>query len=196
MIKLKDILLENDAPNIFVPRRTDDRLERYVKQFVKKGCIGNLILTSKGLKVLPKILKGVTIYGYFSCYFNELTTLENSPAEAYGFFCDNNKLVSLEGGPKIVRGSFNCGNNNLVSLEGGPKIVTDNYICSNNKLTSLKGAPESVLNFDCINNQLTSLEGIPKVINGSILLQKNPGDFTIEQVRKMSNVKKNVYLGL
>jgi len=34
------------------------------------------------------------------------------------------------------------------------------------------------------------------VINGSILLQKNPGDFTIEQVRKMSNVKKNVYLGL
>ena len=29
MIKLKDLLLENDAPNIFIPRRLDDRPVRY-----------------------------------------------------------------------------------------------------------------------------------------------------------------------
>jgi len=29
MIKLKDLLLENDAPNIFIPRRMDDRATRY-----------------------------------------------------------------------------------------------------------------------------------------------------------------------
>ena len=29
MIKLKDLLFENEAPNIFVPRRMDDRTIRY-----------------------------------------------------------------------------------------------------------------------------------------------------------------------
>jgi len=35
MIKLKDILLESKAPDIFIPRRTEDRLERYIKAFIR-----------------------------------------------------------------------------------------------------------------------------------------------------------------
>ena len=30
MIKLKDILFESTAPDIFVPRRVEDRVERYI----------------------------------------------------------------------------------------------------------------------------------------------------------------------
>jgi hypothetical protein len=34
MIKLKDILFENEAPDIFVTRRLDDRIERYIKNYI------------------------------------------------------------------------------------------------------------------------------------------------------------------
>ena len=41
MIKLKDILLENTAPDIFVPRRVEDRLERMIKQYIRNGSKGD-----------------------------------------------------------------------------------------------------------------------------------------------------------
>jgi len=31
MIKLKDLLLEGTAPDIFIPRRMEDRLERMIR---------------------------------------------------------------------------------------------------------------------------------------------------------------------
>jgi len=34
MIKLKDLLFEARAPKIFIPRRTDDRVERMLKQYI------------------------------------------------------------------------------------------------------------------------------------------------------------------
>ena len=39
--------------------------------------------------------------------------------------------------------NFNCSNNKLISLEGAPKIV-ESFNCSGNQLTSLEGAPEKV----------------------------------------------------
>ena len=35
MIKLKDILLEAKAPDIFIPRRMEDRIERLIKQYIR-----------------------------------------------------------------------------------------------------------------------------------------------------------------
>ena len=112
MIKLKDILLENTAPNIFIPRRIEDRVERMIKNYVKNGSKGNLNLQFLKLTVLPVLLKDITVGGVFSCGNNNLTSLENCPKTVYGSFgCSYNKLTSLAGAPKIVYKDFYCRNN-------------------------------------------------------------------------------------
>ena len=57
------------------------------------------------------------------------------------FSCFNNNLTSLEGAPSVVKGNFSCFNNNLTSLEGAPSAVKGDFYCSYNNLTSLEGAP-------------------------------------------------------
>jgi hypothetical protein len=102
------------------------------------------------------------------------------------FACRDKDLTTLEGvlrsvaGTEItsVGGSFNCNNNKLTSLKGCPKIVGGDFFCSNNLLTSLEGAPEIIgVDFFCTFNNLTSLEGIHKIIkeiNGGFYARKNP----------------------
>ena len=91
------------------------------------------------------------------------------------FYCNDNKLVSLEGAPKEVGGIFNCSDNKLISLEGSPEEVGNNFNCANNQLTSLEGAPKWVGGyFDCNKNQLTSLEGAPKWIGRDFKCFMNP----------------------
>lgn len=59
-----------------------------------------------------------------------------------------------------VSGSFYCHDNQLKSLVGGPKEVGRNFDCYNNQLTSLERSPiELGGSFYCYKNQLTSLEG-------------------------------------
>jgi hypothetical protein len=112
MIKLKDILLESTAPDIFIPRRLEDRLERLVMLYVKNGSKGDLDLSRLKLTELPEILKDITVGGSFYCY--------------------NNRLTSLEGSPKTVGGSFGCNNNLLTSLINAPTSVTGDFACYNN----------------------------------------------------------------
>ena len=112
MIKLKDILLESTAPDIFVPRRTDDRIERMIKDYIRNGSKGDLELSNMNLIELPAILKNVTV--------------------GRNFFCSNNKLTSLINSPSIVVGGFYCGSNQLISLKGAPKTVGDNFFCGLN----------------------------------------------------------------
>ena len=45
MIKLKQLLLESTAPDIFIPRRTEDRVERMIKDYIRNGSQGDLILS-------------------------------------------------------------------------------------------------------------------------------------------------------
>jgi len=72
------------------------------------------------------------------------------------FFCDNNKLTSLEGAPQEVRGCFFCDYNKLTSLKGSPQKVGMSFSCSNNKLTSLVGAPQEVgESFGCSVNPIS-----------------------------------------
>ena len=147
MIKLKDILLENTAPDIFVPRRMEDRLERLIMLYVKNGSKGDLKLIQLDLIELPAILKNVTVNGDFDCTMNQLTSLKNSPKYVSNdFLCYANKLTSLEGSPKSVGGSFYCGFNNLTSLTGAPKFVGGVFSCGFNEIKFTEQQVRAVCN--------------------------------------------------
>jgi hypothetical protein len=147
MIKLKDILLENTAPDVFVPRRIENRIERLIKTYIRNGNKGDLDLIGLKLTKLPEILKNVSIGGDFDCGFNNLTSLENCPSSVDGTFgCVNNNLTSLEGSPSSVGGSFICGGNNLTSLEGAPKFVGGDFYCTDNPVQFTRKGVKSVCN--------------------------------------------------
>ena len=177
MIKLKEILLENTAPDIFVPRRMDDRLERMISVYIRNGSKGGLNLANKNLTVLPAILKDITVNGYFDCSGNLLTELPSilKDIDVEKFFnCANNKLTSLNNSPKTVGGSFYCGHNQLISLKGAPTYVGNNFVCSN--------------------NLLTSLEGVPKFVGENFICRFNSVKFTEEQVRAVCEVKGHIFV--
>ena len=117
------------------------------------------------------------IKGNFNCSeCNLLTSLEGSPKEVgESFFCDQcNILTSLEGAPEKVGGDFYCSNcNSLISLEGAPKEVNGTFNCGY-----------------C--NSLTSLEGAPKEVGGGFYCVKCGRYFTQEDVKKVSNVKRDI----
>jgi len=74
------------------------------------------------------------------------------------------ELVSLEGGPKTVRGKFTIAYCPVLrSLEGGPTVVGDFEIESCPSLTSLKGAPVTAGYFQVQNGMMADLEGCPHV---------------------------------
>ena len=175
MIKLKDLLLESTAPDIFIPRRMEDRLERMIKNYIRDGSQGDLNLRSMNLTVLPDILKNVSVSGHF--------------------FCSGNKLVDLKNSPKYVGDSFHCNDNELTSLIGAPSNVSGHFYCYDNKLTSLDGAPKTVGgNFSCNSNDLTSLEGAPKSVGGHFHCFDNTVQFTEKQVRSLCDVKGRIYV--
>ena len=78
---------------------------------------GDVCLYGRGLTKLP--LKFRNIEGYF--------------------YCDHNRLTSLEGCPKSMGGGFNCGYNKLMSLEGCPKSVGDYFYCGYNEIETFEG---------------------------------------------------------
>jgi Leucine-rich repeat (LRR) protein len=194
MIKLKEILLESTAPDIFVPRRLEDRLERMISLYVKNGSKGDLDLSDLNLTKLPEILKNISVDRDFFCGNNNLTSLENCPKTVGGsFYCGHNKLTSLDGATEYVGGSFYCSYNNLTSLTGAPKFVGENFGCNYNNLTSLTGAPKSVgRDFGCSYNNLTSLTGAPKSVGRDFYCRNNNVQFTREQVRAVCDVKGKI----
>ena len=137
MIKLKDILLEGNPPNIFIPRRTEDRLERLIKLYIRNGSKGNLILRQMKLTKLPEILRDVNVGGDFVCCRNKLTSLINSPKSVgHSFYCYGNNLTTLEGASEFVGYDFDCSSNiELTSLSGAPKFVGRNFYSLRNSFT-------------------------------------------------------------
>ena len=198
MIKLKDILLENDDPNIFIPRRIEGRVERMIKIYIRNGSKGNLSLNRVGLTKLPDILKDITVGGSFDWSYNNLTSLENCPKTVGGNFgCGFNNLTSLEGSPSSVGGNFDCYNNNLTSLEGAPSSVGEDFNCNDNHLTSLENCPKTVGgSFGCSFNKLTSLAGAPKIVDKDFHCRMNTVQLTKDQVRAVCDVKGYIFLWL
>jgi hypothetical protein len=60
------------------------------------------------------------------------------------FSCWNQQLTSLEGGPIQVGGDFHGMTNNLTTLQGSPKRVGGDFYVYENPLTSLEGLPQFV----------------------------------------------------
>ena len=128
MIKLKDILLESTAPNIFIPRRIEDRVERLIKNYIRNGSKGDLVLSKLPMRLtkLPPILKDITVNGWFDCSLNSLTSLENCPKIVNGnFYCSWNKLTSLEGAPQKVDRHFICHSNDVKFTEEQVRAVCE-----------------------------------------------------------------------
>ena len=149
MIKLKDIIFESTAPDIFIPRRTEDRLERMIKQYIRNGSKGNLSLSEMELTVLPDTLKNINVDGDFFCAGNKLTSLQNAPKSVGGsFYCSSNQLISLKGAPTYVGGEFGCGNNKLTSLDGAPTYVGGSFNCRYNPVKFTEEQVRAVCDVD------------------------------------------------
>ena len=146
MIKLKDLLLESTAPDIFVPRRMEDRVERMISLYIRNGSKGNLVLRLMNLTELPAILKDITVGGNFYCSFNKLTSLINAPKYVDGtFYCHYNNLTSLKGLKEtVINENFYCTDNKLTSLEGAPKTVNGHFFCYQNPVKFTKKQVRSV----------------------------------------------------
>ncbi len=93
------------------------------------------------------------------------------------FYCNNNKLISLEGCPESVGGDFYCHNNKLTSLKYCPVEVSGDFYCAYNKLTSLKGCPKTIGgHFVCDSNKIVKLDFIPDYVGGNFYINNNPLD--------------------
>ena len=222
MIKLKQLLFESTAPNIFIPRRMDDRVDRYIKQYIRDGGKGKFDISYMSLTKLPDVLKNIKIDGDFNCEGNHIESLENFPKSVGGainlawnklksleglnievanagdypgdsFNCKGNYLTDLKGGPKVVKGNYNCSENDLVSLKGAPEKIEGYFYCGHNKLTSFVGGPIFVAkDFYGSFNNLESLEGLPKFIGGNLSLIAMHKIFTVRQIRAISDVKGRI----
>lgn len=109
------------------------------EKFEKTGildCFQNVSLFNLNLSSIP--FKFGVVKGYFSCSYNNLTSLKNSPLEVTGsFLCDNNKLKNLNFSPLTVGGDFECQNNLLQSLNCMPKKIGNILVIDNNPLNIL-----------------------------------------------------------
>ena len=156
------------------------------------GCSNCTFL--KSLEGAPK--KVVDTFNCAIC--TNLTSLEGAPKEVGGDFSCGScySLKSLKGAPKEVGGDFNCSNClSLTSLEGAPKEVGGTFSCATNKsLKSLKYAPEKVKgSFDCSYcNSLDSLKYAPKEVYKDFWCWGCKVDFTKDDVKKVSNVKREI----
>ena len=140
MILLKDLLLEMRSLNLLIPRRVEDRMEKYIqtkaKEYIKNKNVGDFDISGLGLTTLPALLKNLKIGGSFDCGYNRLDSLVGAPTSVgKSFDCSHNLLTSLVGAPTSVGKSFYCYNNLLKSLVGAPTSVGRSFYCYNNKLT-------------------------------------------------------------
>ena len=102
----------------------------------------------------------------------------------------NLKLSSLPLRFSRVGGGFFCQNNNLTTLEGGPREVGGHFVCFSNRLTTLEGGPREVGGyFDCSSNRLTTLDGGPREVGGEFYCSYNP---VYEIVDKFLDHRKEV----
>ncbi len=106
------------------------------------------------------------------------------------FDISNNKLITLQGSPKVVDGSFNVDNNNLTSLMYSPNIVYEYYSCANNNLTNLRGITPRIHTFlNAEDNNINSLEFLPMYCS-EIALQNNPLLGGAQEITDFLEIKK------
>ena len=76
-------------------------------------------------------------------------------------------------------------------------VVKGFFKCIHSQLTSLRGCPRKIEKFfDCRYNKLTSLEGAPEEVVGDFVCSHNSTTFTVEDVRRVCDVKGSILTGL
>ena len=200
MINLKNYIIES----IFDIDDNIDNIDESIKDQIKQFLNDNFKNASK-YKISEKPNKD----GKFEVSSNSDVRVKNKQITSLtnglfiwtnikgDFICNHcNSLISLEGAPEEVSGNFDCFSCHLLpSLEGAPKEVGGDFSCEwCNSLISLKGAPKEVSgNFVCYNcKSLTSLEGAPEKVGGGFYCVKCGRYFTQEDVKKVSNVKRDI----
>jgi len=135
--------------------------ELEVAKICEKYKISNWTLQPDGL---------VDVDGDVNLIYKDLTKLPLQFGSVTGsFYCFQNSLTTLKGGPKEVGGAFYCDHNNLTTLEGAPQEVSGDFLCYNNYLTTLKGAPQEVSgDFLCYDNNLNTLKWAPEYVGGEV----------------------------
>ena len=172
------------------PEEIKDRQEKFADMKIKE------ILDNREKVKLPDGTWHILDYLYVTgVNLGDLKKLNVSIVDG-DFDCQTCSLTSLEGGPKIVRGTYLCSYNNLINLKGAPEMVNSSFVCEHNKLKSLEGASEMKVgwDFNCSCNELTSLIGAPKIVKRDFWCILNSKKFTEDEVRSISNVKRDVHL--
>jgi len=84
-------------------------------------------------------------------------------------------------------------NLNLKKIPVQFNIVKGNFYCDHNQLETLEGAPQEVRgDFWCSRNQLKSLKGAPQKVGRDFYCSDNKTKFTVEDVKKVCNVKERI----
>lgn len=99
--------------------------EAKIKEICKKYGIENYTVNSDGL---------IDVNGGVDLRYLKLTKLPIKFGTVSGdFYCNSNKLTTLEGSPNHVGGDFYCADNKLTTLEGAPNHVGGNLDCTYNQ---------------------------------------------------------------
>lgn len=108
----------------------------------------------------------------------------------------SDKVIFNNDGTIDVNGNIGFENNigNLPNYIQFRK-VTGYFHAGTMGCTTMKGFPEYVGDFLSIStNYLQTLDYFPKYIGGEVWAGSNPGHFTVEQIKKISNVKGKIIL--
>lgn len=90
---------------------------------------------------------------------------------------------------KVIKYGFFCGNNRLKSLRGGPSFVGRDFFCQGNLLESLEFSPYHVgKDFGCLGNRLKSLNGAPKFVGGYFYAGDNLKQFSAKDVTDVCRI--------
>lgn len=139
----------------------------YIDQICQKYGIKNYTICADGsIDVDGDVYLSNKRFDYFPIQFNYVMG---------SFTSEYNKLKSLKGAPRYVKGRFCC-SNNISSLEHLPEFMGGPLTLTDNELTSLVGCPENVKSLAVYRNKLTSLEGCPVHIYGDFMCSDNPID--------------------
>jgi len=119
---------------------------------------GDVKLWDKKLTSIP--LNFNIVNGDFNCGWNLLTSLKGCPVRVgNGFSCYDNNLTSLQYSPQYMEnGDFSCGDNKIESLQYCTELIRNNFNCTINKLTSLQYHPTVYGKFYCFNNKINTFE--------------------------------------
>lgn len=131
--------LKTYKENILVPRNINGRGEKLKQETIKllsqETIDGGFELELYMLDIPDNLVKVKVINGDFLAQEMDLEQIPTwcQQIKIKGdFYCNGNKLTSLEGCPYYIGGTFDCTYNNLTSLKYGPKYVGGEYYCWHN----------------------------------------------------------------